>query len=76
MIAVPSLHKNGLYLSQPRLSGGVIINQVDSNRGPKNSSMDSPVDQVQHWPHLPHLSDSDGEEGVSEADRDARLAYA
>ena len=68
---VRSLHKNGLLLPQPRLSKPVVLNRAASERKP-HSEMGNP-DMQRRWPHQ-HLSDSDGEEGVSEADRDARLA--
>jgi len=65
-------HRNGIYLPQPTL--------------PRNSEAVGRTATLTHqeplrprppsWrlSTLANLSDSDGEEGVSEADRDARLA--
>lgn len=63
-------HKTGLYLPQPMLTnvGKERIERLSSNADVRTST------KPRHWSNLPHLSESDGEEGVSEADRDARLA--
>jgi len=70
---VRSLHKNGLFLPRPRLSKPVVLDRAASKQNPRGET-GSPPDMQRRWSHQHHLSDSDGEEGVSEADRDARLA--
>jgi hypothetical protein len=67
-----SHHRNGLYLPPPRLP-----HFCRAKPHPP-----APLTSVAHakstavwWSQLSHLSESDGEENVSEADRDARLAY-
>ncbi|KAF8070507.1 hypothetical protein FPV67DRAFT_1756074, partial [Lyophyllum atratum] len=66
----PTLHKNGLYLPHPTLpihqdfEGATSLSQ----RPPKNERM------RKSWTSVAHNSESDAEEGISEADRDARLA--
>ena len=58
------MHRNGLYLPQPEFP--TPQNHVKTlRRGRVTKSMSSSV---------PELSESDVEEGISEADRDARLA--
>jgi hypothetical protein len=64
---VGGLHKNGLHLPRPRL--------FDHARKTESYRDVSVLNEQRHWSHPPHLSDSDGEENVLEADRDARLAY-
>lgn len=66
-------HKNGLHLPQPRLSRKV---EAREKRQPGLSRQGDghERDTSQLRGHSSRVSDSDGEEGVSEADRDARLA--
>lgn len=66
-------HKNGLYLPQPRLSRITEGRAREQLRWPRPD--DNYVkDTTQLRGRTSRASDSDGEEGVSEADRDARLA--
>ena len=65
-------HRNGLYVPPPRLPHFCRAKLIPP----------APFTSVAHtksttawWPRLSHLSESDGEENISEADRDARLAY-
>jgi hypothetical protein len=71
---VRGLHKNGLLLPRPRLSKPVVPHRADRRQKPRSETGDAAPDMQRGWSHQHHLSDSDGEEGVSEADRDARLA--
>lgn len=64
------LHKNGILLPRPQLSKPV---SVGTNRELRSKTGNTVSGMQRLWSH-PRLSDSDGEEGVSEADRDARLA--
>ncbi|KAF7969728.1 hypothetical protein HWV62_26142, partial [Athelia sp. TMB] len=68
-------HKNGLHLPQPRLSRKV---EAREKRQPSLSRQGDghERDASQLRGHSSRVSDSDGEEGVSEADRDARLAQS
>ncbi|KAG6849567.1 hypothetical protein H0H93_007348 [Arthromyces matolae] len=63
----PVSHVNGVYLTQPKLpEQRRIVGTIPAAARTEST-------QVSHMNPL-HLSDSDAEEGVSEADRDARLA--
>jgi len=68
------LHKNSLHLPSPRLFDHS-ARKKELNKGSRDQTEDSAPDEQRRWSQLPYLSDSDGEEGVLEADRDARLAY-
>jgi hypothetical protein len=74
--SVHGLHKNGLLLPRPRPrpSKPVAICRADTKQKPPNETEDTTLGMQPRWSDRSHLSDSDGEEGVSEADRDARLA--
>jgi hypothetical protein len=66
-------HRNGLYLPQPTLSSLTSPREVVvPPKSPRH--MNDEQERPWRWSKLSHLSESDGEEGVSEADRDARLA--
>jgi len=65
------LHRNGLYLPPPRLP-----HFRRTTPHPPTPPMSAPrLKSTATWrPRLSYLSESDGEENISEADRDARLA--
>lgn len=67
----PVLHKNGLYLPQPRLPNPLTPHKSDRPSEPISGRTTT---KPWRWSRMSHLSESEGEEGVSEADRDARLA--
>lgn len=71
---VRGYHKNGLYLPQPRLSRTPDARAPGGRRMPRGQVEDKEYDRPRRRHGPSHVSDSDGEEGVSEADRDARLA--
>ncbi|KAJ8503140.1 hypothetical protein ONZ45_g11120 [Pleurotus djamor] len=66
------LHKGGFYLPQPMVStiSAPPIPARPSEKPRPNRRLSGP----QRWSRLSHLSESDSEEGISEAVRDARLA--
>jgi hypothetical protein len=63
-------HRNGLYLPQPLLPK---LPEPDETR-PLQQDEDTDEQPSTSWPMPGQLSESDTEEGISEADRDARLA--
>lgn len=65
-------HKNGLHLPQPRLSAVPVGSFTHAHRNTHDNMPSPPVEK--RWRRSPQLSDSEGEEVISEADRDARLA--
>lgn len=67
-------HSHGLYLPHPLLPNP--RNRIEYRRANQVTLADDR--SARAWPlsSLAHLSDSDAEEGISEVDRDARLAYA
>ncbi|GLB37483.1 putative fermentation associated protein [Lyophyllum shimeji] len=66
----PILHKNGLYLPHPALPTHRDSEAIQSpSQQPRRSAA-----LRKSWANTAHLSDSDAEERISEADRDARLA--
>ncbi|KAF4598557.1 hypothetical protein EYR38_006961 [Pleurotus pulmonarius] len=67
------LHRDGIYLPQPRLST-VSAPPIPKHPGVTGHVPMRPMSGPRRWSQLSHLSESEGEEGVSEADRDARLA--
>ncbi|KAG5648496.1 hypothetical protein DXG03_003107 [Asterophora parasitica] len=69
-IAGATLHKNGVYLPHPTLPNR---QHTPEAAGPSQPARKERVPDS--WANLAHLSESDAEEGISEADRDARLAY-
>ncbi|KAG1839020.1 hypothetical protein DFJ58DRAFT_813100 [Suillus subalutaceus] len=66
-----SHHRNGLYLPPPRLPH---FCRVKPHPPAPLTSVAPSKSTAAWWPQLSHLSESDGEENISEADRDARLA--
>jgi hypothetical protein len=66
------LHENGVYSPQPLLSSlqGASV-MMPMSRRPLAEPRRGPITTVLYQPAF---SDSDGETGISEADRDARLA--
>ncbi|KAG1858104.1 hypothetical protein F4604DRAFT_1684988 [Suillus subluteus] len=66
-----SHHRNGLYLPPPRLPH---FCRVKPHPPAPLTSVAHSKSTAAWWPQLSHLSESDGEENISEADRDARLA--
>jgi hypothetical protein len=67
------VHRSGIYLPHPRLSN--IPSHQKPPASPKAPTGDFMATKTNRWSaRLSQLSESDGEEGVSEADRDARLA--
>ncbi|KAG1828967.1 hypothetical protein EV424DRAFT_1507935 [Suillus variegatus] len=66
-----SHHRNGLYLPPPRLPH--FCRAKPHPPAPLTSPAHS-KSTAAWWPRLSYLSESDGEENISEADRDARLA--
>ncbi|KAG1765509.1 hypothetical protein EV702DRAFT_1283104 [Suillus placidus] len=66
-----SHHRNGLYLPRPRLPH---FCRVKPHPPAPLTSIPHSKSTAAWWPRLSHLSESDGEENISEADRDARLA--
>lgn len=64
------LHRNGLYLPPPRLPH---FRRVPHSPSPLTIAP-HPKNTAARWPHFSHFSESEGEENISEADRDARLA--
>ncbi|KAG9221064.1 hypothetical protein CCMSSC00406_0005497 [Pleurotus cornucopiae] len=67
------LHRDGIYLPQPRLST-VSAPPIPKHPGVASHAPMRPMSGPRRWSQLSHLSESEGEEGISEADRDARLA--
>ncbi|KAG2364907.1 hypothetical protein BDR07DRAFT_1557955 [Suillus spraguei] len=66
-----SHHRNGLHLPLPRLPHFCRLNP---HPPAPSTSIAHSKSTAAWWPRLSHLSESDGEENISEADRDARLA--
>jgi hypothetical protein len=67
----PGLHYNGLYLPSPRLPH---FRRAKPHTSAPLTNVPHPTSTSARWLHLSHLSESEGEENISEADRDARLA--
>ncbi|KAG2036116.1 hypothetical protein BDR03DRAFT_898980 [Suillus americanus] len=66
-----SHHRNGLYLPPPCLP---YFCRATPHPPVPLTSVAHSKSTAAWWPQLSHLSESDGEENISEADRDARLA--
>ncbi|OJA20857.1 hypothetical protein AZE42_02968 [Rhizopogon vesiculosus] len=64
-------HRNGLYLPSPCLPH---LRKVKPHTTAPLPITPRSKSTTAWWPHLSHLSESDGEDNISEADRDARLA--
>jgi hypothetical protein len=63
------MHRSGLFLPLPR--------SLDPSWSQATENVPSRAQELtltKRPPYLQHLSESEGEEGVSDADRDARLA--
>lgn len=70
--AARSSHKNGLHLPQPRLSTVPVGSFTHLNQNTDDPLPSPPVEV--HWRNSTQLSESEGDEVISEAGRDARLA--
>jgi hypothetical protein len=66
-------HKDGLYLPQPQLSNYGLHKMMRLAARPSSYAMKHTT-KSHRWSELSDLSESEGDEGISEADRDARLA--
>ncbi|KAG0707320.1 hypothetical protein DFH29DRAFT_995117 [Suillus ampliporus] len=64
-------HRNGLYLPPPRLPR---FRRAKPHPPTPLTSVPHSKSSATWWPRLSQLSESDGEENISEAERDARLA--
>ncbi|KAG2150597.1 hypothetical protein DEU56DRAFT_37144 [Suillus clintonianus] len=64
-------HRNGFYLPPPRLP---YFCRAKPHPLVPPTSVPHSKNTTAWWPRLSYLSESDGEENISEADRDARLA--
>ncbi|KDR75835.1 hypothetical protein GALMADRAFT_156774 [Galerina marginata CBS 339.88] len=69
--SIHNFHRNGIYLPQPTLPN--LANSSPTSISPQRANIHH---RTPSWRFsaFTNLSDSEGEEGVSEADRDARLA--
>jgi len=65
------LHRNGLFLPPPRLPQ---FRRAKPHTSAHPTIALHPRNTPAWWPHLSHLAESEEEETISEADRDARLA--
>ncbi|KAF8973209.1 hypothetical protein BDZ97DRAFT_665381 [Flammula alnicola] len=65
-------HRNGVYLPQPTLPN--VVGSLPKSPPTQLGRVSRPRPPSRRFSTAANLSDSEGEEGVSEADRDARLA--
>lgn len=67
-----SMHKNGVYIPQPRLPDPRKHKVQIAQPPPRKPT---PAVHLHRSSVIINVSESEGEEVISEADRDARLAY-
>lgn len=65
-------HRNGVYLPQPKLP--TVTQNITRTAKSPGVNVAAPRPHSSRFSTLANLSDSEGEEWISEVDRDARLA--